>query len=61
MSKWTNQEIAEKMEIEGLGYLIQHYISSESIEDEWLAAKWKKCEKLFNEIQNYLSKYLQDW
>jgi len=60
MSKWTNQEIAEKAKIEGLEYLIKHYLSYKSIEDEQLAFKWKKCQELLDEIEEYLSPYFSD-
>lgn len=56
MSKWTNLEIADMIESEGLGYGIQHYLSHENIADEWLSSKWKQCSELMDEIEKYLEK-----
>lgn len=35
--KYTLEEVADIVQIEGLGYAIQHYMSGESIEDPELA------------------------
>jgi hypothetical protein len=60
MSKWTNEDIAIKTQSEGLGYMIQHYLSADDIEDRWLSNKWRQCESLLNEIQSYLDQYCND-
>lgn len=60
MNKWSNKEIAEKMEWEGLGDMIQSYLSADNIQDKWLSAKWKQCADLMNEISEYLEKYLEE-
>ena len=60
LGKWTNEEIAMKVQSEGLDYMIQHYLSADKIEDEWLAEKWKQCKQLLNEIQDYLNQFIDE-
>ena len=50
----SNLEIYYIVECEGLGYAIQHYMSSDRIADEYLAKKWKQCGELLNEIEDIL-------
>lgn len=52
--KYTLEEVADIVQIEGLGYAIQHYMSGESIEDPELAQLWGKCAELMYEIERKL-------
>lgn len=53
----TMEDIAWKISYEGIGYSIQHYFSPKNIAevDEVLAKKWKKAQKLLNEIEAYVN------
>lgn len=54
MSKKDNQLIKDIIEEEGLGYAIQHYISSKSIKDPKLAKLWIAAEEAMSKIIDYL-------
>ena len=51
---YTNHEVANFVENEGLSYTIQHYLRHDKIKDKNLAAKWKAAEELLNEIEKDL-------
>ena len=46
----SNQEVADIVEMEGLGYAVQHYLGAESIKDEKLAALWASAKEALNAI-----------
>lgn len=50
----TNQEIANIVDSEGLGYVILDYLSSDEIDDPVLKEKWKQAENILTDIQNML-------
>lgn len=52
--KLSNQEVAEVVECEGLGYAIQHYLSADRIEDEDLAELWAEAAALLDDISGRL-------
>lgn len=49
MDKHTNEELVEIAENEGLGYMVMHYTSPDSCEDE-------ETKKLFTEARDALNK-----
>lgn len=55
--KWSNEDIAWKVENEGLGYMITDYLGSDSIEDEELKELWKTAAEALNKIEEILSPY----
>jgi hypothetical protein len=56
MAKWTKQEIANKVELEGLGYMVQHYMSADYVEDPVLAKWWRTAKEALDEIEAMLPK-----
>ena len=50
----TNQEVANIVDSEGLGYAILNYLSSNEIDDPVLREKWKQAETILTDIQNIL-------
>lgn len=58
--KMTTREIAFKVEDEGLGYAIQHYMSGEDIEDPELARLWDQASDMLNNIERILDKEFWD-
>jgi hypothetical protein len=60
LDKWTNEQIASKVESEGLGYMIEAYLSHDSIEDDDLAMMWKDAAELLSEIQNHLEPFMNN-
>lgn len=57
MSSLTNEEVADIVEQEGLGYSVMDYLSSEQIEDEVLRALWENAADLLYKIDSYLGIY----
>lgn len=57
MKKYTNKQVAEIVENEGLGYAVQHYMSSEDIKDKELAKQWEVAKGALNTITNILKEY----
>lgn len=43
ISPYSNEDLREIIEQEGLGYAIMHYVSSGNIQDETVAMWWKKA------------------
>lgn len=54
------QHVADIVDIEGLGYAIQCYMSGDGIADPELAAKWDACQALMNEIEHILEPFSHD-
>ena len=54
MGNWTNEEIAEKTEHEGLDYMIMYYLDADKIADPKMKSLWKKANKVLTEIQEIL-------
>jgi hypothetical protein len=54
MKKWNTDDIYWKVQEDGLGYTIQHYLSGYEIKNESLAEKWDQCSKLLSEIDRIL-------
>lgn len=55
----TNEEVAQIVENEGLGYAIQHYMDSSEFEDRELAAMWDEADTLLNKITEKLDQYTE--
>jgi hypothetical protein len=54
-SKWTTAEISEKVDSEGLDYMITRYLDADSIEDPKLAELWRAAKAQLIEIESYLN------
>lgn len=54
MRKVSVNEVADILEVEGLGDAITSYLSHDSIENTDLAAKWKKAKALLEEIEDFV-------
>lgn len=54
MSGYTNAEVRDMVDEEGIGYAVTCYLSADSIADKKLAALWKDARKVLTEIQNIL-------
>lgn len=54
MPTYNIEEVGEIVEVEGLGYAIQDYMTGASIEDPVLAKKWDECKELMHEIRDIL-------
>lgn len=52
--KYSIREVAESVEIGGLGYTIEHGISADSIADEDLAHHWYNAQTAMQEISRIL-------
>lgn len=52
--KMNLEDVFYKVEDEGLGYMVQHYMSGDSIDDPKLAAMWDECKAMLNAITEYL-------
>lgn len=57
--KWSIEDIASKVENEGLGYMITDYLGSDSIEDEELKELWKVAEEALDKIEEILRPYAE--
>ena len=55
--KWSIEDIAAKVDNEGLGYMITDYLGSDSIEDEELKELWKVAEESLEKIGSILEPY----
>jgi len=57
--------VADIVGREGLGYSIQNYLDSSSIEDQYLSVRWQQAKKLLNEIETYIETEMRkkdpDW
>ena len=58
--KMSTEDVFYKVENEGLGYAIQHYMSGKDIEDPALAAMWDECKVLLDKISAYLEAAVED-
>jgi hypothetical protein len=47
-------DVAAKVEQEGLGYAVQHYLSADRIQDAKLADLWSRAKDLLDQIDAYL-------
>jgi signal transduction histidine kinase len=52
--KYTNLEILDAVEREGLEYTLRHYISPKKISDGVLAALWEEAQNILTQIEEYL-------
>lgn len=52
--KLSIRDIRDIIEMDGLGYAIQDYLSHTEIADDKLAKMWKRCNLLLNEIEEYV-------
>jgi hypothetical protein len=58
MSKgYSIQDLADIVEIEGLGYSISDYVNPDKIEDASLKKLWKKAQDALRAVQDFLD----DW
>ena len=55
--KYTTEETAEIVEMEGLCYAILGYLYPKNIEDLYLAKLWEEATSVLAEIQEVLSPY----
>jgi hypothetical protein len=52
--KFTNEEVADMVEAEGLDYAIQHYVGHWEIKDPDLAKAWYNAKIALDEVENIL-------
>lgn len=52
---YTNEEIADVVESEGLGYAVQYYLNPELIEDDELKQKWQDAKDALDALTEYLN------
>lgn len=52
--KYTDEKVAQIVESEGLGYAVQHYLSSNSIENPGLAKAWGEAKVALDKIKSML-------
>lgn len=58
---WTTEEVADRVEMEGLDYAILHYIGpDEEFEDKKLKRVWLLARKALFDIEDILDKALVD-
>lgn len=55
--KWSNEDIAWKVEDEGLEYMIMSYLNADSIEDEELKKLWATAGETLDKIKEILDSY----
>ena len=51
---YSNDEVADIIENEGLGYAIESYLGYKDIDDPKLAKAWKQAEDAISKIQKIL-------
>ena len=56
VSKYSIQQVKEKVEYEGLGYCIQNYFSAKSIENQELSKLWATAASAMDKIERLLEK-----
>jgi len=49
--QYTNDQVADIIEKEGLGFAISDYMSGDAIQDPELAEMWSDCRALMHEIR----------
>jgi hypothetical protein len=59
VKKYSNQDVADIVQSEGLGYAIESYLSHNQIEDEGLAKLWQDCRAIMSEINRKLDEYVE--
>lgn len=52
--RYTNKEVGDMVESEGLAYAIQHYCSASRIADPNVATKWAVAKIALDNLENYL-------
>ena len=52
---YSNDELRDIVENEGLGYAVQDYVNPEFIEDQDLREKWEQAKNLLDEIEEALN------
>lgn len=52
--KMSLKEVAEVIEMEGLGYAVMEYMDADSIKDKHLADLWEEARVAMKNIDNYL-------
>lgn len=57
-TKKTKQEVADIIEMEGLGYAITDYLDADNIEDEELSILWGRADAAMKLIMRKLEEYL---
>ena len=50
----TVSEVSDRINNEGLGYAIQHYMRGKDIKDPVLAKMWDEAAALLNKIEEYV-------
>jgi len=58
MAKMTIREVGRVCAREGMGYAIQHYMSSRRIEDEQLAKLWQEADEALTKVNDFLTEHL---
>ena len=58
--KYNNKEVATIIELEGLDYAIQSYLSPSDIKDKKLAAFWQQAFDALNAIEAYLEPHIEE-
>jgi hypothetical protein len=53
-AKKSNRQVADIVEMEGLGYAVQNYMSADQIKDQKLAALWKTAKDALDAIEAML-------
>lgn len=56
--KLSIKQVAEVVEMEGLGYAVTDYLGSGSIEDESLAKAWKEAKTALRKIETIIEPYI---
>ena len=51
---YSDDELIEIIDSEGLGYAITSYLNSDRIEDETTRELWKECEEKLRKLQDHL-------
>lgn len=59
--KMSLKEVAEVVEMEGLGYAVMDYMSGDSIADKHLADLWDDAKMMLKSIDNYLASKVPDY
>ena len=52
--KYTVEQVADIVEMEGLGYAIEGYLGAENIEDLELAARWHTAQEAMKRIREII-------
>lgn len=56
--KRTKEEVADVVEMEGLGYAVQYYMGPENIEDDELAREWRAAKEALDNITDLLAEWM---